>query len=127
MRLHGPLEALASLVKSDWLKRFIDHVQVSGLLSVPGNCHYVSVSRVQPKLSRARIRRGVKRGIFTEAEAYQLLEGRAQMDRPFLMLRSGSSGQSYPFYLEQSLPTPQRVMGDFNAFGLSRTATVPWF
>ena len=77
LRLHGPLEALASLVKSDWLKRFIDHVQVSGLLSVPGNCHYVSVSRVQPKLSRARIRRGVKRGIFTEAEAYQLLEGRA--------------------------------------------------
>ena len=52
----------------------------------------------------------------------------AQMvDLPFVQLRSTSTGQSFRLFIEQGATQDNPTLGDFNAYGLSQRATIPWF
>jgi len=46
---------------------------------------------------------------------------------PFVQLRSGSTGQTFRLFLCLGPAQPTPVSGEFNAYGLSQNATVPWF
>jgi CRISPR-associated endonuclease Csy4 len=70
-----------------------------------------------------------EKGWLTEEEAQQrlLTMQEARTDLPWLNLRSLSTGQSFKLFIRHGdlLSTP--VSGMFTTYGLSATATVPWF
>ncbi|GAA0234702.1 hypothetical protein GCM10009125_24560 [Castellaniella daejeonensis] len=50
-----------------------------------------------------------------------------QPDLPYVQLRSASTGQRFCLFLALGDPQPEAVSGVFNTYGLSSTATLPWF
>jgi CRISPR-associated endonuclease Csy4 len=130
LRLHGNVKALERFNEINWRKGLTDYTEVTPITPVPANCRYRIVSRVQAKSSSERLyRRSVKKGWLTTEEAQtKINESKVQrLRQPFVQLKSLSTGQSFRLFIEQGelLDSPQE--GQFSAYGLSCSATVPWF
>ena len=130
LRLHGSPSSLQALQSQIWLRGMRDHTELSGIDPVPAMVQYRRVRRVQVKSNVERIRRRYcKRHGVTEQEAIILIpdsvEKRAKL--PYLQLNSQSTGQSFRLFVEH-LPTQAHAeAGQFTSYGLSTTATIPWF
>jgi CRISPR-associated endonuclease Csy4 len=88
------------------------------------------VRRVQAQSSADRIRRRqMKRHGWTEEEARARIADSVeqQLALPYLTLRSQSTGQHFRLFIDHLPCQPAPVAGPFNAYGLSSTATIPWF
>lgn len=130
VRLHGSVDALQTLMRSDWLKGMHDHVLVGEPTAVPGNAQHRVVKRVQAKSSPERLRRRhVKRhGVSTEEALERVPDSAAEiLQLPYVLLRSGSNRQRFPLFIEHGPLLGEAVPGSFGSYGLSDTATVPWF
>lgn len=130
LRLHGDLQALQELESSVWRKGLGDYCQFTEIKPVPEVSTWRCVSRVQVKSSAQRLmRRSVKKGWVTEEEAQQriLTMEEARTDLPWLNLRSLSTGQSFRLFIRHGELLPAPVDGAFSTYGLSATATIPWF
>lgn len=130
LRLHGSAPALASLLALNWLTGMRDHVQLGTLSPVPATARHRLVSRVQVDSNPERLRRRlIKRHALTEAQARERIPDKAarHCDLPFAQLRSHGSGQVFRLFIRHGplLEAPQP--GRFGSYGLSTTATVPWF
>lgn len=130
LRVHGDRASLTALLETDWLKGMRDHTQVSDVLVVPEETQHICVARRQFKTSAERLRRRrMKRKGETSEQAREAIPDsiERQGDLPFLTLRSLSTGQTFCLLVEQAKPQSQAVTGEFSCYGLSTTATVPWF
>jgi CRISPR-associated endonuclease Csy4 len=130
LRLHGEIGSLATLLASDWLAGMRDHVALEQPARVPDSAQHRVVKRVQVKSSPDRLRRRLmRRHGFSEQEACQRIpEGVARLTRlPFVQLRSTSTGQSFRLFIDHGPILPSSTPGEFNAYGLSQGATIPWF
>ncbi len=130
MRMIGPLHELGALMDASWLASLRDHVVVTPIVAVPADAEQRMLRRVQAKSSAERIqRRQIRRHGLSEEEAKAKYDGvRPQRLRlPFIMLASGSSGQSFKLFLKLGGIEANTQSGTFNAYGLSQTATIPWF
>lgn len=127
LRLHANRMAIDRLMGCSWLKGLCDYTAVSQVLSIPQNVGHVNVSRVQSKKTAARLRRSVKRGSISKLQAEEILADRTQIKKPFFRLRSSSTGQHFPLFIERSKLQQRAVFGSFSAYGLSEKATVPYF
>jgi CRISPR-associated endonuclease Csy4 len=130
LRLIGPEQNLASLIAQPWLQGMHDHVDVKGLANVPKDAEHRRLRRVQAKSSPARLRRRLMRrhGLSEDQARERIPDTTAKVLRlPFVTLRSTSSGQAFPLFLQLGPPVPTAQMGVFNAYGLSSTATTPFF
>lgn len=130
MRLHGSVTALSELLASDWLAGMRDHIALTPPARVPDNAQFRCVMRVQVKSSPERMRRRLmRRHDINEQEARQRIpdESARLTNLPFIQLRSTSTGQSFRLFIEHGSIQPRAVCGDFNAYGLSQGATIPWF
>ncbi|PWN57040.1 type I-F CRISPR-associated endoribonuclease Cas6/Csy4 [Abyssibacter profundi] len=131
LRLHGAGSVLHPFLQESWFRSVRDHVESSGVQRVPDDCSYMQVRRVQPlggsDLRRLRRRLITRTGCSVE-EAEQRIPNVAaeRLALPFLSLRSTSTGQVYRLFIQQ-MPAPERVDGEFNTFGISKTATLPLF
>lgn len=130
LRLHGDIAVLQRMSTQDWLAGMRDHVTVGEIKPVPNTALHRSIRRVQVQSNAARMRRRLMRrkGI-SEAEALRQIPDAASRhtDLPFITLRSQSTGQTFPLFLLHGAPTNEPTNGSFNAYGLSPSATVPWF
>ncbi|MEO7160244.1 MAG: type I-F CRISPR-associated endoribonuclease Cas6/Csy4 [Polaromonas sp.] len=129
-RLHGSQAALAALLESDWLTGMRDHVALTPLRPVPPAAQYRAVKRVQVKSSPERLRRRLMRrhGIDEQQARERIPDESAQLTHlPFVQLRSTSTGQFFRLFIDHGPVQPGAVAGDFNAYGLSHRATIPWF
>jgi CRISPR-associated endonuclease Csy4 len=129
LRLHGTEDSFARLLSEEWLTGMRDHVQISGVQAVPGQVEHRRVRRVQVKSSPERIRRRqIKRHQWTAEEAKKRIpDSSARMlPLPFLSIQSISSGRRFNLFIDQER-AERPVAGSFNAYGLSASATVPWF
>jgi CRISPR-associated endonuclease Csy4 len=129
LRLHGNQSDLAALQQQNWLGGMSGYCNVSEVLPVPESVQFRRVSRKQANMTQAKLNRLLKRGSITEDKAKQY---RAKMfakglDNPYLELQSGSNGHKHRRYIEFGELQLSSVAGDFDQFGLSKTATVPWF
>ena len=66
-----------------------------------------------------------------EVEAY-IKQYKAKMfaeslDNPYLDLQSASTGENYRIFIQFGEIQSQPVVGEFDRFGLSNVATIPWF
>ncbi len=130
LRLHGTREELERLAATGWLAGLWDHVHAKTIRPVPPRAAQVAVRRVQVKSSPERLRRRLakRKGLGLE-EARRLIPDSAgrRLTLPFVALTSASTGQAFRLFIRQDEPQLQAVAGEFNQYGLSATATVPWF
>jgi CRISPR-associated endonuclease Csy4 len=130
LRLHGELAALSTLLESDWLAGMRDHVALTQPTRMPDSPQHRVVRRVQVKSSPERLRRRLMhRHDLGEQEALQRIPDEAArfVRLPFVQLRSTSTGQTFRLFIEHGPLLAVAVPGDFNAYGLSQGATIPWF
>lgn len=130
LRLHGPAEALDRLLALDWLTGMRDHLHLGTLTPVPAQVRWRQVSRVQVDSNPDRLRRRLmKRHGLNEAEARQRIPDSAakRCTLPFVTLRSNGNGQRFHLFIRHGPLLDAPLPGTFNRYGLSTTATVPWF
>lgn len=131
LRLHGKEENLKTLLDQNWLKGMRDHLVVKEINTAPADAQHCRVRRVQVKSNAQRLRRRYRsrHEDATDADLVSLILESAEKrsDLPYLQLKSTSNGQSFLFFLEHQKPQVQAIAGEFNCYGLSGEATVPWF
>lgn len=129
LRVHGSERDLTALLQKNWLGGMAGYCQVSEILPVPENTQHRTVSRKQTNMSPAKLRRLIKRGSITEEQAreYKAKMFTQGLDNPYLELQSGSNGHKHRRYIQFGELVDNPVSGQFDQFGLSKTATVPWF
>lgn len=130
LRLHGTAADLERLMSANWLQGMRDHLSYSPLSLVPANAAYRVVQRVQAKSSPERERRRLiaRKGISAEAAVQAIPDSAAEMLRlPYVLLTSQSTQQQFRLFVEHLPVQKEPVRGAFSAYGLSSTATVPWF
>lgn len=131
LRLHGSRGMLEEVMKRNWLKGMRDHVDVTEVKAVPPKTSYVFVRRVQAKSNPDRLRRRLlRRHNISEEEARQRIPDSVSGKRlrlPFLRLRSHSTNQNFPLFIEHIKTQEHQEDDSFNTYGLSASATVPWF
>ena len=130
MRVHGSDSALSPLLSTDWLRGMRDHVELGALSAVPQDVQHRRLLRRQFKTSAERLRhRRMRRKGETYEQAVQAIPDSVerQPDLPYVQLRSASTAQRFCLFLALGDAEPQPVAGVFNTYGLSSTATLPWF
>ena len=130
LRLHGSPAALQQLMAQPWLQGMRDHVRVTTLASVPPDAPHRAMRRRQFKTNVERLRRRrMKRKGETAEQAEAAIPDSVGRNPglPYAQLRSASTGQPFCLFIEQGQEQPNATPGLFNSYGLSKTATVPWF
>jgi CRISPR-associated endonuclease Csy4 len=139
IRLHGDKASLQTLQGLNWLGGLSGYCEVSEVLAVPETIEgHRTVSRIQPTMTFAKLKKRIEyqkaRGDLKtpkEIEAYEK-QYKAKMyaesfDNPYLELQSSSTGNLYRLFINFGKLQSDPVEGEFNHFGLSKTATIPWF
>lgn len=130
LRLHGDEVPLRRLADADWLKGLRDHVRMTEIARAPEDAPHRIVQRKQFKTNAERLRRRRMRRKGETAEqaaaAIPLTIERIP-NLPYLHLRSRSTGQPFCIFIALGPLTRTAIPGPFNSYGLSGTATVPWF
>lgn len=129
LRLHGKQQDLESLKNTRWLTGMLDHVVCETVQAAPSSAGYISVQRVQAKSNVERlVRRSVKRKGISEEEARKAYQAAKpeKLRLPFLTLNSQSNGERFSLFIKQEKQEKPQI-GEFNRYGLSQTATIPWF
>ena len=129
LRLHSTEERLKVLQRYDWLGDLLGYCKTGQILPVPGDAQYRVVSRVQTRMSQSKLKRLVKRGSISESDirGYRAKMFTNGLDNPYLELESSSNGHKHRRYISFSGLAESRVASEFDKFGLSKTASVPWF
>ncbi len=129
LRLLSRAAVLQDLGGLTWLHGMRGLVRAVPVAEVPNSATPRRLLRTQAKSGVERLRRrAMRRHGLTALEAAERVPQSAAetLQLPRLHLRSSSTGQHYPLFLR--LEEAECVVpGPFNAFGLSATATVPWF
>jgi len=130
LRMHGGRAALHALQASNWLNGMYDHVNIGPIASVPAEVQYRVVRRVQAHSSPERMRRRLMRReqLSEEHAALRIpYSSSRQLRLPYAQLRSNSTSQNFRLFIEHGPLQPNATAGEFSAYGLSQTGTVPWF
>lgn len=129
LRLHANQERLEQIVALQWLGGLAGYCDVSGINTVPENAHHHVISRIQTTMSNSKLQRLIRRAVLTESDikAYKAKMYSRGLDNPYLELDSGSNGHKHRRYIKFGELQSSAQRGDFDQFGLSKTATVPWF
>jgi len=129
VRIHGSRDKLMALQAMSWLGGLVGYCAVSDITPVPGQAKFRTVSRKQSNMTEAKSRRLVKRGSLSpeEVKQYKAKMFTQGLDNPYLELESGSNGHKHRRYIQFGELLDAPVEGEFDQFGLSKAATVPWF
>lgn len=130
LRVLGNAERLGQLMALPWLSGMADHIHVTAIAEVPAGAAHRQLTRAQAKSNPERLRRRqMKRhGLTAEQARERIPDSAAESLRlPFMPVRSASTGQAFLLFLRLGQPIPAPMAGSFNAYGLSATATIPWF
>ena len=129
IRLHGKEDKLITLQESNWLGGLAGYCDISSIKAIPNEVLYRTISRKQANMTDAKLRRLLKRQSITEDEAkeYRAKMFQQGLDNPYIELQSTSNGHKHRRYLQFGELSNKSVEGEFDAFGLSKQATIPWF
>ncbi len=129
LRIHGIESKLTKLQATNWLGGLVGYCDVSAIQEIPGEVSYRTISRKQSNMTGAKLRRLIKRGSITqdEAKGYKAKMFQQGIDNPYLELESTSNGHKHRRYIQFGELSKQATKGEFDQFGLSTKATIPWF
>lgn len=136
--LAGSEDALVNLDIQQWLKRLSDYCHIQAIKNVPENVKkHARFKRKSVKSIEIKAKRRAEHlnKPYNEIMDYLIKEGRsAEFKLPFITVESqdtkkwvekGVSSQ-FLLFIELSL-SEIPASGKFDCYGLSKTATVPWF
>jgi len=128
-RIHGTKEALEKLNEKEWLGKYQEYCKISKIHEIPEVVKYRTVSRVQQNMTEAKLRRLIKRGSISEDEIkrYKIKMYQGGLDNPYVELISMSNGQLHRRFIAFGEIQENSTEGEFDLFGLSKIATIPWF
>lgn len=129
LRLHGSTAALNALMACHWLTGMRDHCVTGVIQPVPESSIYRIVRRIQAKSNPERLRRRrITRGA-TEQQALSAIPDHVveYLLLPFVTVTSRSTSQQFRLFIDHQPLLSQPIHGCFSAYGLSSSATVPWF
>jgi len=129
LRVHGLLIDLEKLQEKEWLEEYKVYTNVSGIQEIPQDVSYRTIYRVQQNMTQAKLRRLIKRGTISDEDVkkYKVKMLQGGLENPYVELKSGSNAQLHRRFLEFSDLKEESTSGDFDTFGLSKEATIPWF
>lgn len=129
LRIHGREERLGLFKEGDWLGGLSGYCQVSDIQEVPNNAQFRTVSRKQQNMTNAKLNRLLKRGSITQdaAKEYRVKMYSQGLSEGYLELESVSNGQKHRRYIVLGDLQMKPALGEFDVFGLSKSATIPWF
>ena len=130
LRLHAGQADLLTLMQSGWLAGMRDHVDCTVPIPVPEQTKHRTVRRVQADSNPERLRRRLMRRHHIDADlAHERIPDHAAtlLSLPFVQMRSSSTGQHFRLFIEHGTLQSTPSVGTFSAYGLSSTATIPWF
>lgn len=131
LRLHGSREALEKLDALGWTGPLSDYINKGKILPVPEKVRgYRTVSRKQLKSNPDRLRRRLakRHGITLEEAKMRIPDSAAQIsDLPFLQVKSSSTDQHFRLFVDQGPIRDKAEAGEFSFYGMSATATIPFF
>ena len=129
VRIYGTEAKLLELQETEWLGGLLGYCDVSLIRAIPSETVYRTVSRVQSNMTEAKLRRLIKRGSITQDDikGYKAKMFQQGLDNAYLELDSTSTGHKHRRYIEFGNLMEQPVVGEFDQFGLSKSATIPWF
>lgn len=129
LRICGEKTNLDDLQNLNWLGGMAGYCQVSDINSVPDGAKHRIISRVQTTMSNAKLQRLIKRGTIPEDDIkkYKAKMFSKSLDNPYVILVSESNGNKHRRYIQFGELLNSPLSGNFDQFGLSKTATVPWF
>lgn len=130
LRLHGSASSLEQLMAQNWLKGMYDHIEATNICPIPEQTRYCQVKRVQAKSSAERLRRRYqnRHPDIPESKLTKLIPDKVEqtLNLPYVRLKSLSTGQEFLLFIHQAEVSEHRP-GVFNTYGLSNSATLPWF
>lgn len=130
LRLHGLKLSLVCLMDSNWLQGMYDHVTVENCQPIPNIKGYRTVHRKQFKTNAERLRRRrASRHDETMEQARERIPDsiERQVALPYAHITSTSTKQRFCLFITHGPLQNSPTAGEFNAYGLSRIATIPWF
>ena len=128
-------QGLKQLDLSKWLTRLLDYCHISSIRPVPAEVRHVVFSRQHcvsspERLARRRAKR--KDETFEQAMAHFVGFKESFSALPFIELESlstshdGEQNRRFRLFIDNRFCETEH-RGEFNTYGLSKTATVPWF
>lgn len=130
LRLHGTVNALDRVMRINWNTGIRDHVVQTPVMSVPADARHRSLYRVQAKSNPDRLRRRMmkRHRVDVETAVQQIPDSAAEtLKLPYVQIKSLSSRKHFRLFFQFGPVEEKARNGVFNAYGLSREATVPWF
>lgn len=130
LRLHGSAGALGRLMAQDWLRGMRDHLNCGSIAPVPAGAAHRCVRRVQAHSNPERERRRLmaRKGVDEATARLAIPDSRAEhLILPYITLGSLSTGQQFRLFIEHCPLQAEARPGSFSAYGLSASATIPWF
>lgn len=130
LRLHGDEANLQQLLATDWLKGMRDHVRIQDVAEAPADALQRTVQRRQFKTSAERLRRRrMQRKGETAEQARNAIPTQMEQrpDLPYIHMHSRSTRQPFCLFIALGPLQQRAVSGSFNSYGISATATIPWF
>ena len=113
-----------------WLSRFTDYVHITQIRQVPEKVNgYIRFSKKSLKSNvECLVRRRAKRKNETLEDARKHFSGfqEERTNLPFINTTSLSGDKKFRLFIEKQ-ECNEVMEGSFNCYGLSKTATVPWF
>jgi len=130
LRIHGDTTALDALMAKPWLQGMREHVRIGEMAKPPADARHRIVRRRQFKTNAERLRRRhMRRHDVSAQAAMETIPDSVErkVPLPFVQMRSASTNQSFSLFVEHGQECEQPQQGQFNSYGLSNGATVPWF
>jgi CRISPR-associated endonuclease Csy4 len=129
MRIHADREELEKLQSLNWLDELASYCVITDIRKTPEQIQHRIVSRKQSNMTQAKLNRLLKRGTIApeQISQYKAKMFSQSLDNPFLELESSSNGYKYRRYLAFGELQAEPITGQFDYFGLSNQATIPWF
>lgn len=130
LRLHGSGLKLEQLMVRPWLSGMQDYINIGDSEAIPSTVQYRRVRRVQAKSNPDRLRRRMmmRHGIDEAAAKVQIPDHVSEVLKlPFVQMDSTSSGHHFRLFIDHGEPSEEPTNGVFSLYGLSSSATVPWF
>ena len=129
IRIHGSEDRLKQLNAKNWLGGLSGYCSIIDIQKIPDVVEYRTVFRKQQNMTNAKLKRLIKRGSISEQEAkhYKIKMYSQGLSEAYLELESASNGHKHRRYISLGEISSSPVEGTFDHFGLSKTATIPWF
>jgi len=129
LRIHGNENELTNFQNTKWLGNLAQYCLIGIIRKVPDNGLYRIISRKQSNMTEAKLRRLIKRNSISTADIklYKNKMFNHGLDEPYMELVSNSNKHKHRRYLTFGELTKVQTVGQFDCFGLSKNATIPWF